>query len=153
MEIVLEKVREYLIALKDIGKFTFEDIANLSGIPLQTVRNIYSGKTPDARFGTVAKLVLSLGGDLNELVDYEKKKEIEVNSTVSMKETYEMRIADIISSYEKRIDDIKASCELRVDDIIKCSNMRVADLKQNYEDRLQEYKNLHLKLNPQLVAK
>lgn len=153
MEIVLDKAREYILALKDAGNFTFEDIANVSGIPLQTVRNICSGKTPDARFGTVAKIVISLGGDLNELVGYEKKKEIEVNSTVSLKETYEMRIADIISSYEKRIDDIKASCELRIEDVVKCSNMRVADLKQNYEDRLQEYKNLLLKLNPQLVAK
>lgn len=26
MEIVIEKVREYLIALKEAGKFTFEDI-------------------------------------------------------------------------------------------------------------------------------
>lgn len=150
MEIVIEKVREYLIALKEAGKFTFEDIANLSGIPLQTVRNIYSGKTPDARFGTVAKLVLSLGGDLNELVDYEKKKEIEVNSTVSMKETYEMRIADIINSYEKRIEDIKASCELRIEDIIKCCELRIADLKQNNETRLQEYKKVLEKLNPAL---
>ncbi len=150
MEIVIEKVREYLIALKEAGKFTFEDIANLSGIPLQTVRNIYSGKTPDARFGTVAKLVLSLGGDLNELVDYEKKKEIEVNSTVSMKETYEMRIADIINSYEKRIEDIKDSCELRVEDIIKCCELRIADLKQNNETRLQEYKKVLEKLNPAL---
>ena len=150
MEIVLDKAREYILALKDAGNFTFEDIANVSGIPLQTVRNICSGKTPDARFGTVAKIVISLGGDLNELVGYEKKKEIEVNSTVSLKETYEMRIADIISSYEKRIDDIKASCELRIEDVVKCSNMRVTDLKQNYEDRLQEYKNLLLKLNPTL---
>jgi predicted transcriptional regulator len=151
MEIVIEKVREYLIALKEAGKFTFEDIANLSGIPLQTVRNIYSGKTPDARFGTVAKLVLSLGGDLNELVDYEKKKEIEVNSTVSMKETYEMRIADLINSYEKRIEDIKNACEIRVDDVLKCCDMRIDDIKQGYEARLTEYRNLLLKLNPNLA--
>lgn len=152
MEIVLDKARDYIIALKDAGNFSYEDIANISGIPLQTVRNILSGKTPDARFGTVAKIVISLGGDLNELIGYEKKKEIEVNSTVSLKETYEMRIADIINSYEKRIEDIKGSCETRVADIIKCCDLRVADTKQNYEDRLKEYKNLLLKLNPDLVT-
>lgn len=152
MEIVLDKARDYIIALKDAGNFSYEDIANISGIPLQTVRNIISGKTPDARFGTVAKIVISLGGDLNELIGYEKKKEIEVNSTVSLKETYEMRIADIINSYEKRIEDIKGSCETRVADIIKCCDLRVADTKQNYEDRLKEYKNLLLKLNPDLVT-
>ncbi len=153
MEIVLDKARDYIIALKDAGNFSYEDIANISGIPLQTVRNIISGKTPDARFGTVAKLVISLGGDLNEVVGYEKKKEIEVNSTVSLKETYEMRIADIISSYEKRIDDIKCSCETRIADIHRCCELRVTDNRQNYEDRLNEYKNLLLKLNPDLVAK
>lgn len=131
MEIVLEKAKEYILALKEAGNFSFEDIANVSGIPLSTIRNICSGKTPDARFGTVAKIVISLGGDLNELIGYEKKKEIEVNSTVSLKETYEMRIADIIKSYETRIDDIKALCEIRID-----------DLKQQYEERLNDYKEL-----------
>lgn len=140
MEIILDNVREYMQALKDAGSFTFEDIANLSGIPLPTVRNIYSGKTPDARFGTVAKLVLALGGDLNELVGYEKKKEIEVNSTVSLKETYEMRIADLINSYEARIDDLKGLCELRIADVQKCCELRIADIRQNFEERLEEQK-------------
>ena len=83
MEIGNDKVREYLNALKDAGHFSYEDVANLSGIPVQTVRNIYTGKTPDPRFATVAKIIISLGGDLNEIIGYEKKKEIEVNSTVS----------------------------------------------------------------------
>lgn len=142
MEIVLDKVKDYLVALKDAGKFTFEDIANISGIPIATIRNIYSGKTPDARFGTIAKIVISLGGDLNELIGYEKKKEIEVNSTVSLKETYEMRIADIIKSYEERIEDIKALCELRIADVRKCCETRIEDTKKNYEDRLKEQKEM-----------
>lgn len=144
MEIAVEKAREYILALKQAGNFTFEDIANISGIPLQTVRNICSGKTPDARFGTIAKIVISLGGDLNELIGYEKKKEIEVNSTVSLKETYEMRIADIIKSYEDRIEDIKALCEARIADVQKCCEIRIADVKQNFEDRLKEQKELFM---------
>jgi DNA-binding Xre family transcriptional regulator len=135
MEIVFEKAKEYILALKEAGSFTFEDIANVSGIPLSTVRNICTGKTPDARFGTIAKIVISLGGDLNELIGYEKKKEIEVNSTVSLKETYEMRIADLTKSYEARIEDIKSLCELRI-----------SDLKQNYEERLEAQKQLLLEL-------
>lgn len=145
MEIVLDKAKEYILALKDAGSFTFEDIANVSGIPIQTIRNICSGKTPDARFGTVAKIVISLGGDLNELIGYEKKKEIEVNSTVSLKETYEMRIADIINSYEQRIEDVKALCEIRIADVHKCCETRIADLKQNYEERIKEQREMFLK--------
>lgn len=144
MEIAIEKAREYILALKQAGNFTLEDMANISGIPVQTVRNICSGKTPDARFGTIAKLVISLGGDLNELIGYEKKKEIEVNSTVSLKETYEMRIADLIKSYEDRIEDIKALCEARIADVQKCCEIRIADVKQNFEDRLKEQKELFM---------
>ncbi len=130
MEIGIDKVREYLTALKNAGKFSSEDIANLSGIPLQTVRNIFAGKTPDPRFATVAKIIISLGGDLNEIIGYEKKKEIEVNSTVSLKETYEMRIADLIKSYEERIEDVKAFCELRLADTRRCYEDRIAELKE-----------------------
>lgn len=142
MEIASEKAREYIVALKNAGNFSLEDIANLSGIPLQTVKNICSGKTPDARFGTVAKIVISLGGDLNELIGYEKKKEIEVNSTVSLKETYEMRIADLIKSYEDRIEDIKALCEVRIADIQKCCDVRIADMKQNFIERLADQREM-----------
>ena len=142
MEIGVEKAKEYILALKDAGKFTLEDIANLSGIPLPTIRNICSGKTPDARFGTIARIVISLGGDLNELVGYKEKKEIELNSTVSLKETYEMRIADMIKSYEVRIADIKELCEKRIEDTHKCCEIRISEMKQNFEERLAEYKKM-----------
>ena len=137
MEIVLDKARDYILALKEAGNFSSEDMANLSGIPISTVRNICTGKTPDARFGTVAKLVLSLGGDLNELIGYDRKKEIEVNSTVSLKETYEMRIADLIKSYEDRIEDIKDLCEKRIADVQKCCDIRIADTKQMFKEQWQ----------------
>ena len=142
MEYVVDRAREYILALKETGSFSFEDIANLSGIPLPTVKNICSGKTPDAHFSTIAKIVISLGGDLNELIGYEKKKEIEVNSTVSLKETYEMRIADLIKSYEERIEDVKALCEKRIEDVHKCCEIRIADIKQNFEERIKEQREL-----------
>jgi transcriptional regulator with XRE-family HTH domain len=131
MEIEYGKVREYIVALMKAGDFSYEDAANLSGTPAQTIRNIVTGKTPDPRFGTLAKIISSLGGDLNEIIGYEKKKEIEVNSMVSLKETYEMRIADIIKSYEERIEDVKAFCELRL-----------ADTRRGYEERIAELKEM-----------
>lgn len=142
MEYVVDKAKDYILALKEAGSFSFEDIANLSGIPLPTVRNICSGKTPDARFGTIAKIVISMGGDLNELIGYEKKKEIEVNSTVSLKETYEMRISDLIKSYETRIEDIKALCEMRIADVQKSCEIRISDMKRNFEERISEQKQM-----------
>jgi transcriptional regulator with XRE-family HTH domain len=138
MEIGYDRIREYIVALMKAGSFSYEDAANLSGTPVQTVRNIATGKTPDPKFATIAKIIISLGGDLNEIVGYEKKKEIEVNSTVSLKETYEMRIADLIKSYEERIEDVKAFSDLRVADLKKLYEERMADMKNLYEERLAE---------------
>ena len=140
MEIIAGKTREYILALKEAGNFKYEDIASQSGIPVQTIRNICSGKTLDSGFDTIAKIVITLGGDLNELVGYEKKKGIEVNSMVSLKETYEMRINDLIEAYEQRIGDVKELCELRIIDIQKCFEIRIADIKHNYEERIAELK-------------
>lgn len=146
MESIIDKAREYIIALQEVGGFTYEDMANLSGIAQQTIRNFLTKKTEkNPGFATITKLVISLGGDLNELVGYEKKKEIEVNSTVSMKETYEMRIADITTSYEQRIADIKALCEERIADVKKCCESRLSDMKLNYEERLNDVKTMIVK--------
>lgn len=86
--------------------------------------------------------MFKFGFYINELIGYEKKKEIEVNSTVSLKETYEMRIADITSSFEIRIEDIKVLCETRVSDILKCCETRIADLTKSYEARIADYKDM-----------
>jgi transcriptional regulator with XRE-family HTH domain len=125
------KAGEYISKLLKTGNFSYEDAANLCGLPAQTIRNIATGKTPDPRFATLAKIVLSLGGDLNELIGTEKQKEIEVNSMVSLKETYEMRIADIIKSYEERIEDIKSLCE-----------RRIADIRQIYKEIIAEQREM-----------
>ena len=128
------KAGEYIAKLLKTGNFSYEDAANLCGLPAQTIRNIATGKTPDPRLATLAKIVLSLGGDLNELIGAEKQKEIEVNSMVSLKETYEMRIADIVNSYEARIEDVKALCE-----------QRIADIRQIYKEVIAEQREMMTK--------
>lgn len=125
------KAGEYITKLMKAGNFSYEDAANLCGLPGQTIRNIATGKTPDPRFATLAKIVLSLGGDLNALIGTEKQKEIEVNSMVSLKETYEMRIADLTRSYEERIEDVKSLCEARI-----------ADIRQIYKEIIAEQREM-----------
>ena len=138
MEIIAGRIKEYILALKETGHFTFEDMHAKSDVPVQTIRNICSGKTADSGFETIAKLVYSLGGDLNELVGYEKTKDIEVNSIITMKEIYETRIDDIINHYEQRMNDLKEMCEIRINDIHRCSEKRIADIKQYYEEQLKK---------------
>ena len=88
-------VKNYLNALKNKGKFTYEDISNLSGIPIATIRKIFSGETPDPRFDTVAKLVSAMGGSMDEVLENKVEKDIEMNALLVLKETYEERIKDI----------------------------------------------------------
>lgn len=87
-------VKEYLNTLKKAGNYSWADIANLSGIPEATVRKVFSGETADPRFETIAKLVISMGGDMNDVIDNKKKKDIEISSTITLKESCEMRLED-----------------------------------------------------------
>ena len=88
-------VKEYLNTLKKAGNYSWTDIANLSGIPEATVRKVFSGETADPRFETIAKLVISMGGDMNDVIDNKKKKDIEISSTITLKESCEMRLDDM----------------------------------------------------------
>lgn len=87
-------VKDYLNTLKNAGGYSWTDIANISGIPEATVRKVFSGETADPRFETIAKLVIAMGGDMNDAIDNKKKKEIEISSTISLKESCEMRLDD-----------------------------------------------------------
>ena len=87
-------VKDYLNTLKSAGGYSWADIANISGIPEATVRKVFSGETADPRFETIAKLVIAMGGDINDVINNKKKKEIEISSTISLKESCEMRLDD-----------------------------------------------------------
>ena len=110
---------------------------------METVRNFLSGKTiKNTGFATVAKMIVALGGDMNAAIGYEKKKEIEINSTLSLKEAYEARIEELTKSYEIRMADLKHFCDLRIADMQKCCDIRVEDIRKNCEERLEEQRNL-----------
>ena len=87
-------VKDYLTTLKNAGDFSWAEISNISGYPESTIRKIFSGETADPRFETVAKIVLGMGGNLDDAISSSKKKEIEVSSTISLKESCDQRLAD-----------------------------------------------------------
>ena len=55
-----------MLALKNKKNLKFTQLSNLSGIPEATIRKIFSGDTPDPRFETVAKLIVAMGGSLDD---------------------------------------------------------------------------------------
>ena len=107
----------YLNALKTKGNFTYETISNLSGIPESTIKNIFSGKTEDPRFETVSALVAAMGGSLDAIYSAAKQEDVEANAVITIKESYEQRIADIKEHYEHRLREMKDHYELRIEEI------------------------------------
>lgn len=106
----------YLNTLKSKGNFTIETISNLSGIPEATVKNIFSGKTEDPRFETVSAIVKAMGGSLDAIYNVSKKEDVEGNSIITLKESYDQRLSDIKEYYELRIKDLKDRYEERLSD-------------------------------------
>ena len=161
MDSLLQRIREYIIFLKETGNFTWEDIEKLSGEPASTLRKFCSGKAENIHFDALLSIVSALGGNINDAVSYSQQKEAEVNSVITLKESFEQQIQAITTSYEARLEDMQKTCEIRIDDIEKvcearindilnCCELRISDLKGNYESRLHEYKSLLSKLNPNL---
>lgn len=95
----------YLNTLKTKGNFTYETISNLSGISDATIRNIFSGKTEDPRFETVAAIVIAMGGSLDAIYSATKTEDVEANAVITLKETYVQRIADIKEHYEHLLNE------------------------------------------------
>lgn len=148
MDVLLEKTRDYILALKKAGNYTYESMAQVSLIPVSTIRNICAGKNlKNAGFLTIMKLILSMGGNPNDAVGFDKKYEIDTSATLTLKESYENQISEITKFHETRIEDVKALCEMRIADVRKCCDIRIADMKQIYEERLNEQKEILLNSN------
>ena len=154
MDVLLEKTRDYILALKKAGNYTYESMSQVSCIPVSTIRNICAGKNlKNSGFLTIMKLILSMGGNPNEAVGFDKKQEIDTSATLVLKESYENQIAEITKFHEIRIEDIKALCESRIADIQKCCDIRIADIRQSYEERLKEQKELYMIPNPYVAIR
>jgi transcriptional regulator with XRE-family HTH domain len=138
---LLERTRTCILAVKKARNYSYKDMANISGISEETIKNFCNRKTSkNAGYITIIILAMSLNIDLNELVGYTPKKETESLNTSPISKTPDT-IEAIVKLYEERIEDVKALCELRVADVQKCCDLRIADIKQNCEERIAEQKN------------
>ena len=106
----------YLNTLKTQGDFTIETISKLSGVPESTVKNIFSGKTEDPRFETVSAIVKAMGGSLDAIYSATQNENVEANSIITLKDSYEQRILDLKEYYEQRLADTKDHYEERIAD-------------------------------------
>jgi transcriptional regulator with XRE-family HTH domain len=118
----------YLNTLKEQGNFTFDDIENLSGIPKDTIKNIFSGKTKAPGTETLAPIVYAMGGSLDAAFGHGKKED--TNSLTILKELYENHLADVKEHYEHRLAEMKEHYNE-----LKENN---AAMKERHEERIAE---------------
>ena len=102
---ILERAKDCIIAVKKARGYTNRDLANISNISEDTIKNFLSGKTlKNTGFIVVISLATSLGIDLNEMIGYTPPQKAEISVVTTTNENY---VAEIISLCEKRIEDIK----------------------------------------------
>ena len=112
--------------LKNKSGLTLEQIADKSGIPISTVRRIFSGSTSNPQMSTVFSIVRVMGGKVDDLFDTEEIRidldpetpqilDVPKASMVAVDgEAWASRHAEIVELYEKQIATrdkfIKALC-------------------------------------------
>ena len=116
-------VKDYLNTLKNKGNFKFAELSKMSGVPEATIRRIFSGDTPDARFDTVARIIVAMGGSMDDAFSTKKEKDIEANVVTELKSGFEIRIEDL----RERLDDMRER-ETKAGRIIKALAITVAVL-------------------------
>lgn len=90
---LLQKMQE----MKDETKMTYQDIANKSGVPLSTVKRIFSGQTPDPGYTSVISIIEAMGGsddDIKHSNTAQPNNSVPRQSVERLCSVYERSIAD-----------------------------------------------------------
>lgn len=92
--------------LKDETKMSYQDIADKSGVPVSTVKRIFSGQTPDPGYSTVLSIIEAMGGSVedvknnapeqpkNDTPEQQKNETVSRQSVERLCAVYEHTIAD-----------------------------------------------------------
>ena len=84
--------------LKDETKMSYQDIADKSGIPISTVKRIFSGQTPDPGYTSVLAIIEAMGGTAEDMKDdtpkEQKSETVSKQSVELLCSVYEHTIAD-----------------------------------------------------------
>lgn len=100
-------IKTGLNALKTKLNISCAEWSKVSNVPEVTIRKILSGETDDPRLETVFRLVVSVGGSMDEILGVRKVNEIEGSAVLSLKEAYEVRIAEIKEHLNSHINTLK----------------------------------------------
>lgn len=122
-------VAKYILSLKEKSGLTYEAIAEKSQRSESTVKNLCSGKTEDPRLDTVAPVIYAMGGSIDEMYTGKSKDEIKEISINSIKEIYELQLAEMTKVNENHINNIRSHYEQHREDFKK-SYDKLLEVKQ-----------------------
>ena len=135
-------VANYLTQLKEKSGITDETIAEKSGRSVSTVKNLRSGKTEDPRLDTVAPVIYAMGGSIDEMYTGKSKDEIKEISINSIKEIYELQLAEMTKVNENHINNIRSHYEQHREDVTNNYEMRLADKREIINEKDEHIKTL-----------
>ena len=123
-----------------------EELKNKSGVPLQTIKNILTGKTTNSRMDTILPITEALGIDikkaytdefgnpitkeevLTEMVnDVIETKNVTDISVIALKEIYEHQLTQMKEFYAEQHNSTCKYYEKRLEDQERYFNSRLAD--------------------------
>ena len=93
-------ITQRLNELKTKGNYSWQELSDMTGIPVATIRKTFSGETVNPSFEVVSKLITAMGGSLSEGNQSEGGKNAPAMAE-QMQHLYEERIADLKDTIAK----------------------------------------------------
>ena len=93
-------ITQRLNELKARGNYSWQELSDMTGIPVATIRKTFSGETVNPSFEVVSKLIAAMGGSLDDEKPTEGIKNTRA-ATEQIQCLYEARIADLKDTVAK----------------------------------------------------
>lgn len=137
-------VANYLKTLKAKTGLTYGDIADKSGRSESSVKNLFFANVDDPRVDTVAPIVYTLGGSMDEMLNPGKSKdELKEISVVQLREMYESQITTMKETNEIHINNIRAHYEQHRQDYKENVEKRFTDKREIIQTKDEHIKMLN----------
>ena len=101
---------KYLKELKESRKLTSQEISTLSNIPLATVSKVLSGSTDNPTFETISKLVVAMGGSIDEMIGIKIPDDVPMTPQVDHTIT---AYADLLNEKDKLLAETEKRIEAK----------------------------------------
>lgn len=128
-------IAEYIAQLKlKIGISNSTTLSEITNTAEGTLKNLCSSKTDNPGIATVAQVVYSLGGSLDEMFNHENnKEELQGISVLALKEIYEHQLTTMKEANELHIKNIRDHYERHISEIKEHYEKRLADKREHID--------------------